>query len=112
MTSAARTRTKFGPAAYGTTDPNVLDPSPRSCGKERNSHADAIAAASVQLVRPPPQRLKVATPPDRLPEFICVECRRTPADDENAADEWRVFSDGTDLHVFCPECAEHEFGET
>jgi len=22
-----------------------------------------------------------------------------------------VFSDGTDLHVFCPECAEREFGQ-
>jgi hypothetical protein len=52
----------------------------------------------------------MATPQDRLPEFICVECWRIPADDEDAADEWRVFFDGTDLHVFCPECAEREFG--
>jgi hypothetical protein len=69
-----------------------------------------FAAASVQLVRQRPPRLNVVTPPDRLPEFICVECSRTPAEDENPADDWRVFSDGTDLHVFCPECAEREFG--
>jgi hypothetical protein len=32
-------------------------------------------------------------------------------DDENADDEWRVESDGVgELLVFCPQCAEREFG--
>jgi hypothetical protein len=54
----------------------------------------------------------VAAPLDRLPEFVCVQCRRTPTEGENATDEWRVFSDGTSLHVFCPQCAEREFGNS
>jgi methylaspartate ammonia-lyase len=30
---------------------------------------------------------------------------------ENAADEWRAYRDISDeLPVFCPECAEREFG--
>lgn len=41
--------------------------------------------------------------------LACSECRRRPR--ENAADEWRVYSDGVGgLHVFCPECAAREFG--
>ena len=33
-------------------------------------------------------------------------------DDENAADEWRAYRDvDDDLPVFCPECAEREFGD-
>jgi hypothetical protein len=35
-----------------------------------------------------------------------------PRDHENADDEWRAGSDGVgELHVFCPECWEREFGE-
>jgi hypothetical protein len=31
--------------------------------------------------------------------------------DENAADEWRAYAGVDDgLPVFCPECAEREFG--
>jgi hypothetical protein len=41
----------------------------------------------------------------------CVECAREPREDENA-DEWRAGSDGVgELHVFCRECWEREFGE-
>jgi hypothetical protein len=37
--------------------------------------------------------------------------RPKPRDDEHADDAWRVFSDGAgELHVFCPESAEREFG--
>jgi hypothetical protein len=40
----------------------------------------------------------------------CANCRRRPRADENADDEWRVYSDGVgELLVFCPECAEREF---
>jgi len=53
----------------------------------------------------------VAAPLDRRPEFVCVECQRTPTEGENPTDEWRVFSDGISLHVFCPECAKREFGK-
>ena len=43
--------------------------------------------------------------------FRCANCNRTPRDDENPDDEWRAYSDGLgELHVFCPECAEREFG--
>jgi hypothetical protein len=51
----------------------------------------------------------VAAPLDRLPKFVCVECSLTPTQGENPTDEWRVFSDGTNLRVFCPDCAEREF---
>jgi hypothetical protein len=45
-------------------------------------------------------------------ELVCAECGRKPRDHENAADEWRPYSDGVgELIVFCPECAEREFGE-
>jgi hypothetical protein len=41
----------------------------------------------------------------------CAECGPDPREDENAADEWRAYSDGVgELHVFCPECAAREFG--
>jgi hypothetical protein len=39
------------------------------------------------------------------------ECGREPREDENAADEWRAYRDIDDeLPVFCPECADREFG--
>jgi hypothetical protein len=44
----------------------------------------------------------MAKPQDRLPEFICVECWRIPADDEDAADEWRVFFVGNRLARVLP----------
>jgi hypothetical protein len=43
--------------------------------------------------------------------LTCAECGREPRNDENAADEWRAYPDVSDeLPVFCPECAEREFG--
>ena len=43
--------------------------------------------------------------------LVCAECGRQPSEDENAADEWRAYLDvDDDLPVFCPECAEREFG--
>jgi hypothetical protein len=37
--------------------------------------------------------------------------RPCAADDENAAEKWRAYLDvDDDLPVFCPECAEREFG--
>ena len=42
----------------------------------------------------------------------CSECKREPREDENPDDEWRAVSDGVgELHIFCPECWEREFGE-
>ena len=44
--------------------------------------------------------------------IVCAECGRQPRDDENLADEWRAYLDvDDDLPVFCPECAEREFGD-
>ena len=46
-------------------------------------------------------------------DLMCAECGREPRDDENADDEWRAYLDVDDkLPVFCPECAEREFGNT
>jgi hypothetical protein len=43
--------------------------------------------------------------------LTCAECGRAPRDDE-MADEWRAYRDISDeLPVFCPECAEREFGQ-
>ena len=48
-------------------------------------------------------------PPAEAPH-VCAECGRTPRQDENAADEWRVYRDiDDDLPVFCPECGAREF---
>ena len=50
---------------------------------------------------------------DRTAEapLLCAECGRQPRDGENPADEWRAYRDIDDgLPVFCPECAEREFG--
>lgn len=45
-------------------------------------------------------------------ECRCSECKREPREDERPEDEWRVESDGVgELHTFCPECWEREFGE-
>jgi hypothetical protein len=50
-------------------------------------------------------------PPAEAPP-VCAECGRQPRDDENPADEWRACLDvDDDLPVFCPECAEREFGD-
>ncbi len=50
-------------------------------------------------------------PPAEAP-LVCAECGWHPRDDENAADEWRAYVGVDDeLHVFCPECAEREFGK-
>ena len=44
--------------------------------------------------------------------LTCAESEREPREDENAADEWRAYLDVDDgLPVFCPECAEREFGD-
>ena len=44
---------------------------------------------------------------------LCSECGRKPREDEIADDEWRAGSDGVgELHIFCPECWEREFGES
>ena len=51
-----------------------------------------------------------SVPPAEV-RLVCAECGRQPRDDENAADEWRANAGVDDeLHVFCPECAEREFG--
>ena len=43
---------------------------------------------------------------------VCAECGRQRPDDENAAEDWRAYLDVDDeLPVFCPECADREFGE-
>jgi hypothetical protein len=50
--------------------------------------------------------------PGAAEPLACAECGGKPRPDENADDEWRAYSDGVgELHVFCPECAESEFGE-
>jgi hypothetical protein len=50
--------------------------------------------------------------PEETP-LRCAECGRVPREAENADDDWRAFSDGIgELHVFCPECAEREFGNS
>jgi hypothetical protein len=56
--------------------------------------------------------LAVAALPAKQTEFVCVECRRKPRIEENPADEWRAYSDGTELHLFCPDCAEREFADS
>ena len=59
---------------------------------------------------PPPRPGTESDPPAEAP-LVCAECGRQPRDDENAADEWRAYLDVDDeLPVFCPECAEREFG--
>jgi hypothetical protein len=39
----------------------------------------------------------------------CAECGRTPTPDENPLDDWRAYSTGIELLLFCPQCAEREF---
>ena len=49
---------------------------------------------------------------DPSAEGVCAECGRQPRAGENAADEWRAYVDVDDeLQMFCPECAEREFGD-
>ncbi len=44
--------------------------------------------------------------------LVCAECGRESTALENTEDSWRAYSDGVgELIVFCPECAEREFGE-
>ena len=52
--------------------------------------------------------------PDRVADepLTCAECGREPREGENAEDEWRAYlADDEEMHTFCPECAEREFGE-
>ena len=39
----------------------------------------------------------------------CVGCGRTPTPDENPLDDWRAYSTGIELLLFCPECSDREF---
>jgi hypothetical protein len=49
---------------------------------------------------------------EAVSDLACAECGRKPLPDENAAEEWRAYLDiDDDLPVFCPQCAEREFGE-
>jgi hypothetical protein len=42
-------------------------------------------------------------------DLACAECGRSP----RAGEMWRVlFADIGEVAVYCPECAEREFGET
>jgi hypothetical protein len=51
--------------------------------------------------------------PAELDPIRCSEFKREPREDENADDEWRAVSDGVgELHIFCPECWEREFGSS
>ena len=93
-----------------TAKANVLDPSSRFCGNERGSHADAIAAASVQPIRPRALRLKWLRRSTGCPSSSACSASGPRPRARIRTDEWRVFSDGINLHVFCPECAEREFG--
>jgi hypothetical protein len=44
---------------------------------------------------------------------VCAECGRQPRGDENPLDTWRAYLDVDDeLPVFCPACAEREFGDS
>jgi hypothetical protein len=53
----------------------------------------------------------MADEPDKL--LRCSECKRKPREDENPDDEWRAVLDGVgELHIFCPECWEREFGQS
>lgn len=46
------------------------------------------------------------------PELACSECGGQPAPDEDV-EAWRYRSDGVgELHPFCPECDEREFGNS
>jgi hypothetical protein len=41
------------------------------------------------------------------PDLTCVECGRSP----RALEMWRVlFVDLAEVAIYCPECAEREFG--
>ena len=43
--------------------------------------------------------------------LVCAVCGRTPRPDEIAENEWRCYLDGVgELHMFCPERTEREFG--
>ena len=49
---------------------------------------------------------------DPSAEGVCAECGRQPRAGENPPDEWRAYAGVDDqLHMFCPECAEREFGD-
>jgi len=39
----------------------------------------------------------------------CAECGRKPTPDENPLDDWRAYSTGIELLLFCAQCAERDF---
>ena len=43
------------------------------------------------------------------PSVHCAECSRSVDDFTAIAEKWRYWSDGSELVVFCPECARREF---
>ena len=43
--------------------------------------------------------------PDR-----CAECGRERPPPHERRGEWHMETDGTELHLFCPECWDREFG--
>ena len=44
-----------------------------------------------------------------MPPVTCAECRRYP----RSGEVWRLyFADLGEVVIYCPECAEREFGES
>jgi hypothetical protein len=55
------------------------------------------------------RRLILMSETETLPSVTCAECGRSPRADET----WRImFADkvAREVYVYCPECAEREFG--
>jgi hypothetical protein len=53
-----------------------------------------------------------AMPDDRAGRMSCAECGCAPFPEVDAEDYWRAYSDGLgEPYIFCPECAERDFGE-
>jgi hypothetical protein len=78
----------------------------RSC-RSREEARPLAGLSAHSLAMTEPSRSEAA---ERL---VCAECGQVPDADENAADEWRAYSDGVgELHVFCPDCAEREFDQS
>jgi len=88
---------------WATTLNGVLE---RGRRKSTQPRVFGIPVAGVPGASRPP---RVAIPPERATG--CANCRRAPRDDERVDDERRVRSSRAgELHVFCPECWQREFG--
>jgi hypothetical protein len=109
-------RTQFGQRARHVSAPTAAHPEPIPGRDDREEAALGRSEQAVYVGTRSHGKMCSSYASERMEQparepLRCENCDREPREDENAAYEWRVYPDGLgELLIFCPECAQREFG--